>query len=81
MVVAFRRIARVLLAEFAQILPAFPDTRDRLPLEESKLDVDWLNVRRLNFVPVSGSDTVPFPFFFFISGIVNYDLVGQQEKH
>ena len=59
--VVVRRIARALLAEFTQILPLFPDTceqvPDRLPLEESELDVDmsnWLNFRRLDFVPVSG---------------------------
>jgi hypothetical protein len=60
-VVVVRRIARALLTEFTQILPLFPTTADRLPLEESELDVDmsnWLNFRRLNFVPVSEGDTV-----------------------
>jgi hypothetical protein len=63
-VVVVWRIARALLVEFTQILPLFPDTceqvPDRLPLEESELDVDmsnWLNFRRLDFVPVSGGDT------------------------
>jgi hypothetical protein len=47
--------------EFTQILPSFPTPMDRPPLEESELDVDmpnWLNFRRLNFVPVSGGDIV-----------------------
>jgi hypothetical protein len=55
-VVVVRRIARALPKS-----SSFPTPADRLPLEESELDVDmsnWLNFRRFDFVPVSGGDTV-----------------------
>jgi hypothetical protein len=60
-VVVVRRIARTLLAEFTHTLALFPDTCEQAPPEESESDVDtsnWLNFRRLDFVPVSGGDTI-----------------------
>jgi hypothetical protein len=52
------RIARALLAEFTYTLPSFPAP----PFRRVQVDTsNWLNFRRLDFVPVSGGDTVPQP--------------------
>jgi len=60
-VVVARRIARALLAEFTQTPHSFLTPANRFPQEESELNANmsnWLNFRRLDFVPASGGDPV-----------------------